>query len=501
MVCDAGDPDVHLWHVDATKDWGPGDRLVGHQHGVFAADFSPQAHYLATASEDMTVRLWDLDAKEQAAVCEHPGDVETLAWSASGELLATGCDDGKARLWSSEGHLVRVIDGASGSARRVSFSPSGSFLLVGSYDGHFRLHSTDTGEVVNVIQRPLQWERAGIVLDDSTAILGTFGGSPLVEHLRSDEGSPTAEPKSASLPVHTLGINTVAADQAGVLLLGTDCGLIVRSAGSEEVVAQFPTLLTALAVAPGGEIAAGDYLGALHILTPEGELLVECDTRGGPLNSLAWLPDGTLGCGSYDGSLRRVGVDGAISHAVRAHAGPIKSVAWSQPAQRLVAASSDNTMTAWALDGPAFHHAATYAAPDLVLINAVAAAPSEPWLALVSRDRHLRRWWPLSGDIDVLPAVHAKSVKAVAVAQSNRVIATGSYDGTVCAWHFDPAGTLSGWHRVACHGKPGVASMTLRQDGTLVSVGWNGTVALWSAVGDLMSFGSLDVRPLGGIER
>jgi WD40 repeat protein len=477
VVCDAGDTSVHLWRTDGAE--AIHAALPGHHHGVFAVAFSPANPVFATASEDMSVRLWDAAASEPIAVLKHPGDVETLAWSPDGRVLATGCDDGTLRLWDPHSGEVRSSIVATASLRRVAFAPTGDLVLCGSYDGYVRLVSPDTFEVAAELRTPQQWERSGVFVDAATIAVGSFGGSPhLICRAYANWSSAAAE-----APTPTDGLTAVAPARDG-FILGADC-VVARWGSKPDIVVVRDTLITAVREDSDDVVAIGDYLGNVTVVGPDRRIVV-VNTRGGPVNSLAWLPDGILISGGYDGVIRTFTRAGDAIDTVRAHDGPIKSVAWNRAAAVIAAGSSDNTLSAWCVDGGKLGEVLRYSADDLVLVNSVASSVQHPWVAVASRDRTPRIWHLMTGEVRRLPRIHSKSVKAIAVDAEGRTIATGSYDGTICIWRFDD-GVLVGWKQLLAHGKPGVASVAFLADGSICSVGWNGSVMRCTADGQMLA--------------
>jgi WD40 repeat protein len=120
-----------------------GPPLEGHTDLVRAVTFSPDGTLLATASEDSTVRLWNVATGEPhgAPLTGHTDWVTGVAFSPNGKLLATASTDLTARLWNvatGEAHgppLTSHTDVLQG----VAYSPNGDVLATASTDLTARL--------------------------------------------------------------------------------------------------------------------------------------------------------------------------------------------------------------------------------------------------------------------------------------------------------------------------------------------------------------------------
>jgi WD40 repeat protein len=74
--------------------------LTGHTRGVAAVAVAPDSTWLATGSQDTTVRIWDVATwQERATLTGHTRGVTELAVEPDGTWLATGGWDGTMRIW------------------------------------------------------------------------------------------------------------------------------------------------------------------------------------------------------------------------------------------------------------------------------------------------------------------------------------------------------------------------------------------------------------------
>ncbi|CAK7198878.1 Coronin-like protein crn1 [Sporothrix eucalyptigena] len=95
-------PDNFTLHTDAEQivDVAPASKLQGHSRKVGQVLFNPAAeNILASASGDLTIKLWDITTGQAALSLKQADIVQSLSWNPSGSLLVTTSRDKRLRVW------------------------------------------------------------------------------------------------------------------------------------------------------------------------------------------------------------------------------------------------------------------------------------------------------------------------------------------------------------------------------------------------------------------
>ena len=130
----------------ASTDWREIRRLYGHKDNVNSIAFSSDGRWLASASRDGTVRLYEDGVAELRVLVLEPAALWCVAFSPDGRVLAIGSEDGSVKLINSaSGYELHTLSGHTGPVYSVAFSLDGKSLATASKDTTVKLWDTTNG--------------------------------------------------------------------------------------------------------------------------------------------------------------------------------------------------------------------------------------------------------------------------------------------------------------------------------------------------------------------
>ena len=121
---------IKLWNLKTGKEIYT---LTGHLSFVRTVAFSANKQFLVSGSDDGVIKIWKLRTKQEIySILAHPGGTNSVAISPESDIIASGGDDKKIKLWDIKtGKEIGVIAGKSGTFKSVAFSGDGKYLISG----------------------------------------------------------------------------------------------------------------------------------------------------------------------------------------------------------------------------------------------------------------------------------------------------------------------------------------------------------------------------------
>jgi WD40 repeat protein len=122
---------LHLFQINSGKEVEISEPTI-----IYAMNFSPDGKTLATARQDATLKLWNVETGQEIRTLKgHNDSLTTTAFSPDGKLLVTASYDKTIKLWSVEtGQEIRTLKGHTDIINNAVFSPDGNYILTASED-------------------------------------------------------------------------------------------------------------------------------------------------------------------------------------------------------------------------------------------------------------------------------------------------------------------------------------------------------------------------------
>jgi WD40 repeat protein len=498
----SSDKTVILWDLN-NKNLKPTKRkvLTHHQEGVVSIAFSPDGNQLVSAGNDkininMNVALWDLknlidSATPNRTFKGHTRSVNSIAFSPDGYFLAVATEDKQVLLWDLKNNepnpKMTLVDHKS-SINSVAFSPDGrTFASAGEDKIVFLYHflfnySVQAGEPTS-----LKHTKAvkSVAFSPDGRILASAGDK---QPVRLWSNLYDENPDFITIEGYNVGVSSVMFSPDGKTLLSAGNDKTVRLWDLEKTIAK-PTSLTgsrglvlSLAFSPDGNTLASAssfqsvLLWDLKNNSSDPERLTGHFTE---VNSVAFSPDSN--------SLASAGDDGAVilwnyknpnvrPIILKQHKGPVYSVAFSSDGTTMASAGNDKTVLLWNLKNLASNP--IHLRGHQGSINSLAFSPDGNSLASAGDDKMVLLW--NLKDTKFKPKIlkgHQDRVNSIAFSPNSFTLASAGDDKMVLLWNLknfsDKPTTLKVLQRP-------VYSVAFNPKGTvLASAGASKVIQLW----------------------
>ncbi|KAJ4137189.1 hypothetical protein NW768_002770 [Fusarium equiseti] len=479
--------------------------LEGHKWELTAITFSADDLWLATGSDDGTLKIWDA----ATGVCvqsfqSEANYIDSIIHSASQGWLSLGhYRDNKARVtiikvWNPEKNNFRAMTESGYYDVVVSaLSPDGKWLACTTNGPIIKVWNVETGVLLKI--PPGTSDDAGVLAFSGDSKWLAFGCSRYGTVTVWDTTTWNIEWTRRE---HTNVIFSMACSANSQLLVSGDYSdlIIIWDIATGElkrkvkahrckhrgIVASGDGSLFATECADFGEFWIWDTNTGEHVQTLRGSWRFS--------NILAFSADGRrLASGEYTIEVWDTTKRSSFKSPPK-HADIVSSVAFSEDAKWAASGSFDGVVKVWDTETFSCKQTLTGHKNDRVTVTAIVL---DDWrLVSVSADKTAMVWDFQKGILLATLTGHTGHILSLLLLPGGKQLVSSSYDGTIRVWDLDPLDT-----RCVClvqASDKAVTSVTLGADGhTIVSIHMGGGIQIWN----ISTWECLQTFELGGYQQ
>ncbi|MEZ2319869.1 MAG: AAA-like domain-containing protein [Microcoleus sp.] len=469
------DHTIKLWNLQSQK---PIATFTGHSNFVRSVAFSPDGKTLASASDDHTIKLWNLETQKLiATLTGHSNSVRSVAFSPGGKTLASASDDHTIKLWNLESQKpIATLTGHSNPVISVVFSPDGKTLASASVDNTIKLWHLQTQKLIATLTGHSNSVRSvAFSPDGKTLASASVDNTIKLWHLQSQK-------PIATLTGHSNSVYSVVFSPDGLTLASASFDNTIKlwHLQTQKPIATLTghsNSVNSIAFSPDGKILASasfdNTIKLWHLQSQKP--IASLSGHSHLVISVAFSPDGKiLASASSDNTIKLWHLQTQKPIAtLTGHRNSFTSVVFSPDSKTLASASRDNTIQLWNVQTQTPIATLTGHSDS---VWSVAFSPDGLTLASASFDNTIQLWNVQTQTPIATLTGHSNWVWSVAFSPDGKILASASSDNAIKLWHLQsqkPIATLSGHSH-------SVISVAFSPDGkTLASASGDKTIKLW----------------------
>jgi WD40 repeat protein len=433
-----------------------GNLRLRHGNEILSAAFSADGRWLASASRDHAVKIWDMsNGHEEIAYRGHERYVRVAAFSPDGSWIASAGGDKDIRVWDSRtGKDLRTLQGTGSYITALVISPDGKHVLAAGDDRKLHIFDATTGTIKRTIDYMLFGGLRSLAFnaDGTRLAAGAENGyvrlwvypdivtTNAVEYWaqQDNEGASnflTFSPDGRLLlrcGPDAIKIYDVA--QPGAAVNVTEPRRILQPPDDPQNKNKMHQYTCATFSKDGRMLYTGCTDGIIRLYEMEGGLPAGTfKGHNGPITALVFNQQGTqLASASTDFTVRLWNFDIVLqSHDFIGHTAAVWSADFSPDGERIVSCGADRTCRTWDVGSGKVVHTLGDGAASLTTAR---SSPDGKSVLTGGGDRVLRLYEADSGMLLRTFEGHTGTVMTAAFSGDGSKIVSGAADQSLIVW-------------------------------------------------------------------
>ena len=392
--------------------------LTGHERSVNSVIVTSDDHFVLTASDDGTIKVWNLKIGKCIRTFQEGGQVYSLAVTPDSRFAISASDDRTVKIWAMEnGQLLHTFEREKETPYMVAVTPDSRFVIATYWPNILKVWELEGKHLIRTIESPQTfWPSVAVTPDGRFAFY------------ISDDTTTQLPPSNNSNPAWHRSYTSADGFRSRFTLKmwRPEQGLHVDFLGQ-------PTDLNNVIVTPDNRFvicASNDMVSVWDLKS--GQQVKEFKEKS-KINSIAIARDGHWILSALDNwtiTVRNLDIENSL-YELEGHTGVVKSISITSSGRFAISASADQTAKIWELgsNGHRFK-VAKHAGP----VNSVAVTTNGRFAISASDDCVLKVWDLETGQFIYNLEGHTGPVNSVAVTSDGCYGLSASRDHTIKVW-------------------------------------------------------------------
>ncbi|KAG6979136.1 Vegetative incompatibility protein HET-E-1 [Fusarium oxysporum f. sp. conglutinans] len=436
MVASASDDKtIRIWNIETGE---CKHVLKGHSDLVRSVVFSHDSKMVASASGDNTARIWNIETGECKQVFEGHSDwVNSVVFSHDSKMVASASLN-TAWIWNIKtGKCKHVLKGHSNWVNSVVFSHDSKMVASASDDKTIRIWNIKTGECKQVLEGHGDWVNSVVFSHDSKMVASASLNKTIrIWNIKTGECKHVLKGHSDSVQSvvfsHDSKMVASASDDKTIWIWNIETGeckqvLEGHSDSVQSVVFSHDSKMVA---------SASDDKTIRIWNIEKGEYKQVLEGHSNWVNLVVFSHDlKIVASASLDKTIRIWNIEtGECEHVLKGHSKLIYSVVFSHDLKMMASASDDKTIRIWNIETGEYKQVLK---GHSNWVNSVVFSYDLKMVASASLDKTIRIWNIETGEYKQVLKGHSYSVQSVVFSHDSKMVASASDDKTARIWNIE----------------------------------------------------------------